>query len=119
MFEKRHQKLAAQHVFFQRQLRFALAGLVLVAIALGIGVFGYHTIAGMPWVDALLNASMILGGMGPVDTLQGDAAKIFASSYALFSGLVSVSMGVMLAPTLHRLMHYFHIEDRGNDGDDD
>ena len=82
-----------------------------VGIALAIGVFGYHFIAGLSWVDSLLNASMILGGMGPVDPLRSSAAKIFASCYALFSGLAFVGIaGLMIGPFAHRLLHRFHIE---------
>ena len=74
-----------------------------------VGVFGYHWIAGLNWLDSLLNASMILGGMGPVDVLHTSAAKLFASFYALFSGLVFISMsGILLAPFAHRLLHLLH-----------
>lgn len=81
----------------------------MVFTALAIGVLGYHFIAGLDWVDAFLNASMILGGMGPVNPLTTDAAKIFAAFYALFSGLAFVGFtAVMLAPFVHRLLHKFH-----------
>ena len=77
---------------------------------------GYHMLGGLQWVDAFLEASMILGGMGPVNPLPSDAAKIFASFYALFSGVVFISvMGIMLAPLLHRVLHKFHIDDEGNE----
>jgi hypothetical protein len=67
----------------------------------------------LSWIDSLLNASMILGGMGPVDPLQSTAAKVFASCYALFSGLAFIGVaGVMLAPFAHRLLHRFHIQQR-------
>ena len=76
------------------------------------GVFGYHTLGGLPWIDSLLNASMILGGMGPVDPLHTNAAKVFASAYALFSGLVFIGvLGMLLAPFVHRLMHRVHIDE--------
>jgi hypothetical protein len=79
---------------------------------LGIGMLGYHLIESMSWVDSLLNASMILGGMGPVTPLQTDAGKIFASFYALYSGVVLLaSVGVLAAPILHRFMHRFHLQD--------
>ena len=82
-----------------------------VAVALGVGVLGYHFVAHLGWIDSLLNASMILGGMGPVDPLRSAAAKLFASGYALFSGLAVIGIaGVMLAPFAHRLLHRFHIE---------
>ena len=74
---------------------------------------GYHLIAKLNWVDSLLNASMILAGMGPVNTLDTDAAKIFASAYALFSGLVLVSAtGIILTPMFHRVLHRFHLEQK-------
>lgn len=85
----------------------------LIALALTGGIVGYHLIAGFGWVDSLLEASMLLGGMGPVNPLPNDEAKIFASVYALFSGLVFiVIMGVVLSPLAHRVMHKFHIEDK-------
>jgi hypothetical protein len=80
---------------------------------LGIGIAGYHWIANLNWIDSLLNASMILGGMGPVDPLTGAGAKIFASLYALFSGLVFIGiMGIILAPIMHRMIHTFHVDDK-------
>lgn len=86
------------------------AALLLVGVALGIGVLGYHFIARLRWIDSLLNASMILGGMGPVDTLTTNQAKIFASCYALFSGLAFVGIAsLMLAPFALRLLHKFHL----------
>ena len=79
-----------------------------------MGVAGYHFFAQLGWIDSLLNASMILGGMGPVDPLQNNAAKIFASFYALFSGLAFISiMSVLVAPFAHRMLHRFHAEERG------
>ena len=78
---------------------------------LTIGVMGYHFLDGIPWIDSLLNASMILGGMGPVDTLRNDSAKLFASFYALYSGLLLISLaGLMLTPLVHRFLHKFHLE---------
>ena len=84
------------------------------ALALLAGIAGYHYIAHFPWIDSLLNASMILGGMGPVGDLKNDAGKVFASIYALFSGLVFIGvLGMLLAPFVHRLMHRFHIDEAG------
>jgi hypothetical protein len=84
---------------------------MVVCAALFVGVFGYHTLEGLPWIDALLNASMILGGMGPVNELRTDAGKIFASIYALFSGLVfMIVAGILFTPILHRFLHRFHLE---------
>ena len=85
---------------------------ILTAIALFMGVSGYHWLGGLSWVDSLLNASMILGGMGPVDTLPNDAAKVFASLYALFSGLCFIAvMGLILAPITHMVLHKFHVDE--------
>ena len=95
----------------RRVARHGMLALLVIAFALGIGVFGYHSIAKLSWIDSLLNASMILGGMGPVDPLKSDAAKIFASFYALFSGLAFVGIAsLMIAPFAHRLLHRFHLE---------
>ena len=80
-------------------------------VALFVGIAGYHWIAGLKWVDALLDASMILGGMGPVTPLTTNAAKVFASAYALFSGLVFIAvMGIVLSPIVHRVLHKFHVD---------
>jgi len=75
---------------------------------------GYHWLEGQSWIDAYLNATMILGGMGPAAELHTNAGKIFAGTYALFAGLVFVvGVGVVLAPVLHRAMHRFHLEGKG------
>ncbi|MBC8002749.1 MAG: hypothetical protein H7X97_09185 [Opitutaceae bacterium] len=85
----------------------------LLGFSLGLGVLGYHFLAGFNWMDSLLNAAMILAGMGPVGTLNTDAAKLFASAYALFSGVVFITAtGIMLAPIFHLVLHRFHIEER-------
>jgi hypothetical protein len=106
------QKLAPFPVYARRQLQHAAAAFALVIIALGIGVFGYHWIGQESWIDALLNASMILSGEGPVDRLPTNASKIFASLYALFGGVVFiVTMGLILTPLVHRLLHRLHIEE--------
>ncbi len=85
------------------------AGVLL--IALGIGILGYRLIAGLSWVDAVMNAAMILGGMGPVDPIATTGGKLFAAAYALFSGVVFlVAAGVLVAPLLHRVLHHFHLE---------
>lgn len=84
----------------------------IVLPSLFIGVVGYHWIDKLDWIDSLLEASMILGGMGPVNPLRNDAAKLFASFYALFSGLVLIAiMGIVLTPLAHRLLHKFHVEE--------
>lgn len=83
-----------------------------MSIALFLGISGYHFIAGFNWVDSLLEASMILGGMGPVRELSRDSAKIFASIYALFSGVIFIAlMGIILSPVVHRVLHKFHVDE--------
>lgn len=112
MYEHRTQRLLTRSQFAGRALAHFGFGVGAIAIALSVGIAGYHFIAGLKWVDALLNASMILGGMGPVDSLTSSAAKVFASFYALFSGLVFIGvLAVLLAPFLHRLMHKLHMEE--------
>jgi hypothetical protein len=88
MYEHRTHHLLSRAAFARRIARHAFLALVIAAFSLALGVAGYHYLAGLTWIDALLNASMILTGMGPVDSLHGAAAKLFASFYALFSGVV-------------------------------
>jgi hypothetical protein len=86
---------------------------ILIAVSLGLGILGYHYIADFGWVDSILNASMILTGMGPVGTLTTTSAKLFASAYAIFSGVVFISAtGILLAPIFHRVLHQFHIDEK-------
>ena len=92
MYEHRKQPLLSRAKFLKRVARHWLAGFGVLAFGLGVGILGYHYIAGLSWIDSLLNASMILGGMGPVDPLNTNAAKIFASCYALFSGLAFIGI---------------------------
>ena len=88
----------------------AAAGIILLG-SLALGVVGYHFLNGLPWIDALLNASMIAGGMGPVDPVKTSAAKLFASFYALYCGMAIISgAGVLFAPIFHRFLHSFHID---------
>jgi len=84
-----------------------------IVFGLSLGILGYRFIAGFSWIDSLLEASMILGGMGPVKELHDDGSKIFASIYALFSGLVVLAlMGIMLSPVVHRILHKFHVDEK-------
>ena len=84
--------------------------LLIVLCAVGVGTIGYHVTGTLDWIDAFLNASMILGGMGPVDRMISTSAKLFSAVYALFSGLVFISvMGIVLAPWVHRLFHWTHV----------
>lgn len=112
MFERKHEKLAPMSVFVRRMVLSVLMAGLLISVALFIGIIGYHWIAGFDWVDALLEASMILGGMGPINLLHTTSAKLFASGYALFSGLIFLAvMGIVLAPVTHRMLHRFHIDE--------
>ena len=109
--EHREQPLAPRAVFLMRVARYLALSAAIILFSLGIGVLGYHFTEGLPWLDSLLNASMILGGMGPVDPIRTDAGKWFASFYALFSGMVLlVAVGVLIAPVFHRFLHRFHLE---------
>ena len=110
-FERKHEPMAPGHVFARRVSRSIALGFAVVLAALAIGVVGYRITGGLSWLDSLYNASMILGGMGPVDARPQipDAEKWFASAYALFSGIAFlVIVGVMFAPLFHRFLHHFH-----------
>jgi hypothetical protein len=108
--EHRHEPLASTPVFLQRMARFLALSAGIILVSLGIGILGYHYFEGLSWIDALLNASMILGGMGPVAPIYTVAGKLFASFYALFSGMVFLAaVGVLIAPVFHRFLHHFHI----------
>ena len=112
MLENKSEPIASRATFIRRMLACFGLSLAMIAVSLGIGISGYHWIAHLPWIDSLLNASMILGGMGPVDHLDASAAKMFASAYAIFSGLMFISvMGVLLMPVFHRVIHRFHLAD--------
>jgi membrane protein YdbS with pleckstrin-like domain len=112
-YEHRHDQLAPRSVFIKRVIAALAVALALILVALMIGIAGYHFIAGFNWVDSLLEASMILGGMGPIKELPGETAKVFASIYALFSGIVFIGvMGLILSPVVHRIMHKFHVDEK-------
>jgi hypothetical protein len=116
MYEHAHEPLASKKLFARRVARNGMLAGAVVVISLGIGVCGYHFLENQSWVDALLNASMILGGMGPVSPLQTTAGKLFASFYALYSGIILIAtIAILAAPIVHRFMHHFHLVDRAND----
>ena len=116
-FEHRSQPLLPPEAFRLRMLLHGAMALLVIGIALGIGIVGYHWSEDMPWIDALVNAAMILGGMGPVNELHTNGGKVFAACYALFSGLAFiVIMGVMFGPVVHRFLHRFHLETEGEAG---
>ena len=106
-----HKALPSRTVFLARLGRQAAVAAGMVAGALMLGASGYHYAEGLPWLDATLNASMILTGMGPVNELHTDAGKVFAIFYSLFSGVVFLTMAAMLfGPVLHRFLHRLHLE---------
>ena len=111
-FEGKEQPLLPRRLFYGRVFRNVFAGFAVLAVFLVIGVVGYRVTCGFGWLDALLNASMILSGMGPTNPIERDAGKIFASVYALFSGVVFITtIGLILAPVAHRIFHRFHLEE--------
>ncbi len=118
MYEHHSEPLLPRSRFVRRLVSHGFAAGGLITGALGLGVLGYHFLDGLPWLDALLNAAMILGGMGPIDPLHSVAAKLFASFYSLFSGIVFlVIAGLLVAPVAHRFLHHLHLEvEDGEDG---
>jgi hypothetical protein len=119
MFEHWSRPLLPTAAFLVRLVRHIGLALVIVAGALGVGVLGYHGFEGMSWIDATVNAAMILGGMGPVSPLHTYGGKLFAACYALFSGLLFiVVIGVAFAPVVHRFFHRFHMTPESSEGGD-
>ena len=120
MYENKRQKLAPVKVFYQRVLKNCLAALFFILICLSVGIIGYKfTIPEFDWYDSLLNASMILSGMGPIidaDIVLTKSAKVFASVYALFSGIAFIStFWILIAPIAHRFFHKLHLENKQED----
>lgn len=110
-FEHRKQPLLKRREFLRRQMQYFFYSGILLAFSLGIGVLGYKYFGGISWIDSLLNASMILTGMGPVSEMHSDAAKLFSSFYALYSGIAFLgTVAVFFAPIAHRFMHILHMD---------
>jgi hypothetical protein len=109
MYESRSQKPISHASFVHRLVAHALWAAALLAVSLAVGVAGYVALEGLPWIDAFLNAAMLLGGMGPVNPPQSFGGKLFAGLFALYAGLVFiVTAALLFTPLLHRLMHHFH-----------
>jgi hypothetical protein len=109
--ERRHQPVLPPGQFILRLGRWAGVAAGVVIVSLTVATCAYHFLESLAWLDAFLNASMILGGMGPVNPIRTRAGKIFASFYALYSGLAILSVaGLILAPVVHRFLHKFHVE---------
>ena len=114
-YESRGEPLLSRSAFLGRLAGSGGAAAVLISISLFAGMCGYKYLEDMTWVDAFVNAAMILSGMGPVGELHTTAGKILAGCYAIFSGLIIViATGFVLAPIFHRVLHSFHVEERGD-----
>jgi hypothetical protein len=116
MFEPHHAPLATRRQFVRRVLRHFGFAMALIGGSLAVGILGYRILEGMPWLDAYLNAAMLLGGMGPVGPeLRTTAGKLFAGVYALYSGMiVLVTASIIMAPVFHRFVHRFHLQQDDN-----
>ena len=110
-YERRHQPLAPWPVFGRRVARHVLLASVVIAGSVALGTLGYHALGREAWIDAFLNACMLLGGMGQVGDVATAQGKVFAAVFALYAGIVFIAVsGLLLAPFLHRIVHTFHLE---------
>ncbi|RYD46742.1 MAG: hypothetical protein EOP85_06835 [Verrucomicrobiaceae bacterium] len=115
-YEKRGEKLISRAAFLRRIGHSLFVIVILIGLSLLTGMIGYRTLEGLSWTDSFLNASMILGGMGPVDPMKTEAGKIFSGTYALYSGLAFLVLaGLLFGPVAHRLLHSFHYDDQDED----
>lgn len=115
-FEQRDEPLASRRVFYDRLTRNARWALAVVAVSLLIGTAGYMYFESMTWIDGFANAAMILSGMGPLNALYTTGGKLFASFYAIASGLLLFAIaGLMLLPVYHRILHHFHVDEDDDD----
>jgi hypothetical protein len=114
MYEPHHVPLAPRDLFLRRLAQNASIALLAVGGSLIVGMWGYWYFESLRWIDAFLNAAMLLGGMGPVEIPQTPGGKLFAGIYALYSGMVVlVAASILVAPVMHRYMHKFHLESKG------
>ena len=114
LYERHSSRPISRAAFARRMLRHGLLALLVTVASIALGMAGYMHYEGLPWRDAFLNTAMLMGGMGPVDPLPTPVAKLFASFYALFCGVVFVGIvSVLIAPFAHRLLHRFHLEQGG------
>jgi hypothetical protein len=115
IFERKSEPLLGRWQFVGRMSRAFAVATVIVVSSLAMGMAGYHFLGGLTWIDALLNSAMILTGMGPVNPMTSVAGKLFATFYALYSGLAFLTMtAILLAPVIHRMLHKFHLADEEN-----
>jgi len=116
MFEHHHAPLAPRKVFIRRMLRSVAMGIAFIMFSLCIGTLGYHVFEGLDWLQAALNAAMILTGMGPIDEIRTVGGKAFAIAYCIYSGVAFLTtVAVLLAPVVHRFLHRFHLEVEGKE----
>jgi hypothetical protein len=114
MYESKRQAPLPRGPFVARLLKHGAFALALVVVSLGFGIAGYMGFENLPFVDALLNSSMLLGGMGPVNPPATVGGKLFASFYALYAGLVFiVTAALLFTPVVHRILHRFHWDEKG------
>ena len=112
MFEHYSKPVLPSNQFLKRVARYLGFTILLLGFSLSLGVVGYHYLDELSWLDALLNASMILAGMGPVDVMKNDASKWFSSFYAIFSGVAFLgTVAVFLSPMVHRFLHIHHLDE--------
>ena len=115
-YETKHKPLLSRRAFAKRMARSFGTASLLIGLSLLAGMLGYRYFEGMSWIDAFANASMILSGMGPLTPLETSGGKLFAGFYALYSGLALIlATGILFAPVVHRLLHQFHLEDKGKE----
>ena len=118
MYEPRHKPPLSRARFLRRLVDHLVVGLGVIGASLALGMSGYVVFEGLPWIDAFLNAAMLLGGMGPVDMPQTDAGKLFAGFYALYAGLILIVVAALLiSPVIHRVLHRFHWDKASGDDD--
>ena len=114
MFESKREPIIPFNEYVKRQLKYFIYSSGLVGISLAIGTLGYSYFEDLSLIDGFYNSSMILTGMGPVNTMTTTASKLFSSFYALFSGIAFLStIAIFFAPVVHRFLHYLHLEDDG------
>lgn len=112
MSRRKNKNILPPKDFAIRVIKYSVFSICLLSFSIGIGILGYHYIGDLEWVDSIYNASMILTGMGPVNVMMTNSAKLFASSYAIFSGVIFLStVAIFFSPFAHRLMHLLKIEE--------
>jgi len=115
-YEHRSQPVLPRALFIRRIINHVMLALTVVGVSLAIGVLGYRFFGGLSWIDALMNAAMILGGMGPVNPITTVSGKLFASFFALYAGVAFLAIAaVLIAPFAHRLLHRLHLEETDRD----